>query len=497
MHRRQVFSELFSSYYALIVRYVERRVWNRAIAEELAAETFEVAWQKLDPDEPQGLPWLYRIASFKVSNHRVREANRIDADIALHRAASEPSEQGDRAQSLDVRRAIAALPDREREAIALTYWEGLSAPEAAEVLDCSVAAVWKLLSRARAKLKDALADDDRHEGRPRMPLSDDELDRLIRSADPARTPPYADRSAIAVRDRIMASATAVGTPRAVTWRRTVWMRAMVAAAAVAALVLTVVLVTPFGRPTASALTPPPLPYASTGETLDDVVERADASLLSSADSGVPRRGATSLGWYFDIAQSDAGVEVVPIAPEITDLTWEDDLSGSLTVTAAERYWSDGSEAPTDDAPASGAVLSHELFAPGEAPVAVVTPPGEDRESVLEALRTAGLPEDYSAADLLTAVDALFFAWTLTDRQQSILLHLLLDADGAVVQGSAEDREGRPVVGVSAKTDGIHELTLLVSTETGRITGLETSLTEPYEVLDVGSVISYVVWDVPS
>ncbi|WOF24653.1 sigma-70 family RNA polymerase sigma factor [Microbacterium betulae] len=166
MRRRQVFSDLFASYYALIVRYVERRVWNRAIAEEIASETFEVVWQKLDPEDPPGLPWLYRTAAFKISNHRAREEHRLRADAALQREAAEAADPGDDGSRMDMRRAIGDLPDREREAIALTYWEGLSALEVAEVLDCSVAAVWKLLSRARARLRTALSEDaDASEGR--------------------------------------------------------------------------------------------------------------------------------------------------------------------------------------------------------------------------------------------------------------------------------------------------------------------------------------------
>ncbi|WOF24654.1 hypothetical protein N8K70_08375 [Microbacterium betulae] len=328
-----------------------------------------------------------------------------------------------------------------------------------------------------------------------MPLSGDELDRLIRAADPARTPRSAGGSALAVRDRIMASAPAADARRRAARRPVVlWRRALLAAAAASALVLAVVFVAPFGGQTAVALTPPPLPYAPTDETVDDVVETADATLLASAGSDAPQRKGTSLGWYLDIAHSATDVEVVAIAPEITDLAWDEELAGRLTVTAAATYGSDGSESPVDDAPAPGTVIRDERFAAGQAPVSVVTPPGDDREEMLEALRGVGLPDEYSAADLMQAVDALFFSWTLTDRQHSVLLDLLREADGLAVQGSAEDRAGRPIVGISARTDGIHELTLLVSAETGRITGLETALTEPYEVLDAGSVISYVMWD---
>lgn len=50
------------------------------------------------------------------------------------------------------------MSDRDREVIMLTYWDGLSAAEAAVVLGTTTGAVWVTLTRARAKLRAVIAD---------------------------------------------------------------------------------------------------------------------------------------------------------------------------------------------------------------------------------------------------------------------------------------------------------------------------------------------------
>ncbi|MGW9113558.1 RNA polymerase sigma factor [Microbacterium sp. NPDC055683] len=158
MGRREVFSVLFDQFYGPVVRYVERRVHNTAIAEELAAETFEIAWRRLAPDSPPGLPWLYRTAANQILNHRRRLDTTRNVEVALASGGERDDRLDD--ERMDVVRAIRSLPDREREAIALTYWEGLAPHEVAEVLGCRVDAVWKALSRGRARLRRLLSDGE-------------------------------------------------------------------------------------------------------------------------------------------------------------------------------------------------------------------------------------------------------------------------------------------------------------------------------------------------
>jgi RNA polymerase sigma-70 factor (ECF subfamily) len=68
-----------------------------------------------------------------------------------------PLDRAEAARLIDAR--IAALPDRQRLALSLVYFEGLSNIEAAAVMEVSVEAVESLLARARRSLKESLSAD--------------------------------------------------------------------------------------------------------------------------------------------------------------------------------------------------------------------------------------------------------------------------------------------------------------------------------------------------
>ncbi|MFT3797544.1 RNA polymerase sigma factor [Microbacterium sp.] len=153
MDRQQTFHALFDAHYVAVLRYIERRVADDQVAQEIAADVFEALWRKLDVDEPQGLPWLYTTAGLLVKNQSRSSLRRASAEAALQRRVEEPPADADRADDLALRVALGRLDEREREAIELTYWEGLSAHEAGAVLGMRPGAVWTLLSRVRARLR--------------------------------------------------------------------------------------------------------------------------------------------------------------------------------------------------------------------------------------------------------------------------------------------------------------------------------------------------------
>jgi RNA polymerase sigma-70 factor (ECF subfamily) len=73
------------------------------------------------------------------------------------------SDEGLRSRDIDrtrsVRRALAELPDRQRVALTLVHFEGLSNIEAAAALEVSVDALESLLARGRRTLRESLAAD--------------------------------------------------------------------------------------------------------------------------------------------------------------------------------------------------------------------------------------------------------------------------------------------------------------------------------------------------
>lgn len=152
------FVELFREHYTAVCRFIERRVSSREAAADLTMDCFEIAWTKRVPGEPFGLPWLYRTARNLIANE-YRRRDREEAlwthihDEVRARAGGAGGAMVDRL--LD---AIRSLPERDREILWLTYWEDLTAADAAVVLGMTPGTIWTRLNRVRARLRPLLLD---------------------------------------------------------------------------------------------------------------------------------------------------------------------------------------------------------------------------------------------------------------------------------------------------------------------------------------------------
>ena len=152
--RREAFRAIYEAHHAALCAYFARRAAPDEV-EDLAAETFAVAWRKLPRRIEHPLPWLYAVAGRVLANHR-RKVSRQAPGVAGVGSA-DPAELvlGDRGLA----QAFARLSDRDREAICLVAWEGLSAADAARAAGCSAATFHVRLSRARARLRRLLDAD--------------------------------------------------------------------------------------------------------------------------------------------------------------------------------------------------------------------------------------------------------------------------------------------------------------------------------------------------
>jgi RNA polymerase sigma-70 factor, ECF subfamily len=139
---------------AAVLAYALRRT-SREDAADVVAETFLVAWRRLDDvDERSALPWLYAVAR-RVLLSQQRATRRQEA-IAQRVAAGLPEAPEPPPGSPRVLEALAALPEAEREVLLLAAWEELSSSEAARVLGCSATAYRIRLHRARRRLRERL-----------------------------------------------------------------------------------------------------------------------------------------------------------------------------------------------------------------------------------------------------------------------------------------------------------------------------------------------------
>jgi RNA polymerase sigma-70 factor (ECF subfamily) len=130
-------------------------------AEDVAAETFLVAWRRLDAIPADALPWLYGVARKTLANHRRGARRRVALVARLSQALSRPigsDAAGDAvARRSSIVAALGRLSERDREVLRLVAWEDLDRPRAARAAGCSERAFAVRLHRARRRLLKELA----------------------------------------------------------------------------------------------------------------------------------------------------------------------------------------------------------------------------------------------------------------------------------------------------------------------------------------------------
>lgn len=118
-------------------------------------DCFEIAWRRYDPAAPFRRPWLLQTARNLVGDSYRRRDREREGMRTLAAASDTPDTTF---QNVDVRLALKHLSAADREILELFYWDGLTAPEIAEVVGCRTAAAWKRLSRARDALRSLLEE---------------------------------------------------------------------------------------------------------------------------------------------------------------------------------------------------------------------------------------------------------------------------------------------------------------------------------------------------
>lgn len=153
----QSFRLAFNQNYRDILAYALRRS-STADADDIAAETFTIAWRKWASAPPDAIrPWLFGIARKVLANVRrgVHRRDRLSAKITSLSSHSPPD--GSYGQHADVDQVMASIPFGDQEIIRLHCWEDLSISEIAVVLNCSPNAASLRLYRAKQRLEHALS----------------------------------------------------------------------------------------------------------------------------------------------------------------------------------------------------------------------------------------------------------------------------------------------------------------------------------------------------
>lgn len=155
------FRALFDLAYAPLCLYGRHRGLTGADAEDLVAQTLEIAWRRID-DVPaaEPLPWLYAVARNLWRNQARKSWRR--SEILVRYRPFPPSVTCDDPASLEpgvLRAALASLSEDDQEVLRLVAWDGLTPAELAVVLDCTPVAARSRLHRARRRLAGRLGLD--------------------------------------------------------------------------------------------------------------------------------------------------------------------------------------------------------------------------------------------------------------------------------------------------------------------------------------------------
>jgi RNA polymerase sigma factor (sigma-70 family) len=153
----EAFRTLYRAHYRTVCRYLAARTVPEAV-EDVAAETFLVAWRRQAQMPAHVVPWLLNTAGKCLANHH---RSRSRAEALTERLAgvlpARPPEIEDELERGAQRRALVAalgtVGERDRELLLLRHWDGLAPRELAAVLELSPIVVRARLSRAGRRLE--------------------------------------------------------------------------------------------------------------------------------------------------------------------------------------------------------------------------------------------------------------------------------------------------------------------------------------------------------
>lgn len=160
-HNPEAFSELYRRHLPRIYRYHLARTGNSQDAQDLTAQTFLAALERIGGYRMRGsfIGWLFGIASHKAADHFRHQRVHLPLESAeeLPHPGLLPEEAAIQNLQLDqVARGLRRITPERADAVALRIAGGLSALEVAQVMGKSEAAVKMLVHRGLQELQEKL-----------------------------------------------------------------------------------------------------------------------------------------------------------------------------------------------------------------------------------------------------------------------------------------------------------------------------------------------------
>ena len=171
MHARaEALSALYDRYGRLVFGLAFNSVGDRATAEEITQDVFLRVWQRAGQyrsDRGQVSTWLTGITRHRAIDQLRHDRTRPAAPGAWAKVPPEAGQAAGPEQSValalereQVHRALAALPEDQKQVLALAYFQGLSQSQIAAALDLPLGTVKTRIRLAMQKLRQALGGDE-------------------------------------------------------------------------------------------------------------------------------------------------------------------------------------------------------------------------------------------------------------------------------------------------------------------------------------------------
>ena len=159
------YSEFYIFYYKIFFNYGRKFTDDISLLEDALQECLMDIWTRREKLISIQTPHTYLFSAFRyILFRKIRQSARpwpykpsghTDPQFGIEHIIIKKEEESE--LNLKLQQAIGGLTNRQREAIFLRFYEGLSYEEVAEVLDISVKATYKIMARALLQLKETLS----------------------------------------------------------------------------------------------------------------------------------------------------------------------------------------------------------------------------------------------------------------------------------------------------------------------------------------------------
>lgn len=159
------FKVLMARYVHMHLAFAERMMGSREEAEDIVQDVFAKLWVnavKFDPGKAKFTTWFYRIVLNRCLDiKRKKRPDALPENYDVRDEGPTPVQAlANQERQQRVHDALAQIPDRQKAAITLCYFQGLSNREAAGILGVNIKGLESLLCRGRKNLGTLLKGND-------------------------------------------------------------------------------------------------------------------------------------------------------------------------------------------------------------------------------------------------------------------------------------------------------------------------------------------------